>query len=222
MPLNIEDYAFIGDCETAALVGSDGSIDWLCWPDFSSPACFAALVGTKENGRWLIAPREKPKKVKRRYRDHTLILETEFETSSGVLLLTDFMPIRERHSDVVRIVQCLSGQVPVKMELCVRFDYGRTVPWAGPREGNSWAAAGTGVVFLRTKTALRTDESNARAEFTLRESPKSTIYQKVNFGETSPRLSLTSLSSMPAGCFRVADAPPVCVHASYCSFACPG
>lgn len=169
MSLKIEDYGLIGDCETACLVGKDGSIDWLCWPDFSSPACFAALVGTKENGRWLIRPRERTRRTTRKYRDHTLILETRFETASGALLLTDFMPIRERHSDVVRVVRCLQGRVPVEMELCVRFDYGRTIPWTGYEEGHAWtAAAGTGVVYLRTQERLRTTESIAFAEFTLR------------------------------------------------------
>jgi GH15 family glucan-1,4-alpha-glucosidase len=168
MALDIEDYALIGDSETAALVGKDGSIDWLCWPDFSSPACFAALLGTPENGRWSIAPRAQVRKVTRRYREHTLILETRFETASGVLLLTDFMPIREQHSDVVRIVQCLHGRVPVRMELCIRFDYGRTVPWTGPREGNAWAAAaGASVVYLRSQEDHRTEHSTAIADFTL-------------------------------------------------------
>lgn len=169
MALKIEDYALIGDCETAALVGKNGSIDWLCWPDFSSPACFAALIGTKQNGYWFLAPRDPTRRVTRRYRDHTLILETTFETASGVLLLTDFMPVRETYSDIVRVAQCLSGEVKVKMELCVRFDYGRTIPWAGPREGNAWAAAaGPGVVYLRTQQAVRTENAVAAAEFTLK------------------------------------------------------
>src|SRR6201993_716094 len=99
----IESYALIGDCETAALVGKDGSIDWLCWPDFSSPACFAALIGTEQNGRWLLAPKNSCKRITRRYREHTLILETRFETATGILLVTDFMPVRDTHSDVVRI-----------------------------------------------------------------------------------------------------------------------
>ena len=115
--MKLEDYALIGDCETAALVGSNGSIDWLCCPDFSSPACFAALWGTRRNGRWRIAPKERPHKVTRRYRDHTLILETTFETSSGIVVLTDFMPIRERHSDVARIVRSF------KVESAWRWSY---------------------------------------------------------------------------------------------------
>ena len=170
MALAIEDYALIGDCETAALVGKDGSIDWLCWPDFSSPACFAALLGTTQNGRWLLAPTEPCQRVLRRYRDHTLILETQFETASGILLLTDFMPVRETNSDVVRIVRCLEGTVKTRMELCVRFDYGRTVPWTGAREGNTWAAAaGTGVAYLRTSEPVRTEDDTAITEFTLSE-----------------------------------------------------
>lgn len=164
VPLRIEDYALIGDCETAALVGDNGSIDWLCWPDFSSPACFAAFIGTKQNGRRLLAPRETCKKVTRRYRDHTLILETTFQTASGVLLLTDFMPVRETHSDIVRIVRCLDGTVTVQMELCVRFDYGRTIPWTGARDGNAWAAeAGTGIVYLRTQQKIHTKNEIATA-----------------------------------------------------------
>lgn len=168
MALEIEDYGLIGDCETAALVGKDGSIDWLCWPDFSSPACFAALIGTKQNGRWLLAPRDCHKRITRRYLDHTLILETRFETASGNLLLTDFMPVRETHSDIVRIVRCLEGRVTVQMELCVRFDYGRTVPWTGVRERNAWAAAaGTGVAYLRTQQPIQTRDDVAFAKFTL-------------------------------------------------------
>ena len=169
MALKIEDYAIIGDCETAALVGKNGSIDWLCWPDFSSPACFAALIGSEQNGRWLIAPKHRIVKVTRRYRDHTLILDTRFETESGVLLLTDFMPVRETHSDIVRVVQCLEGTVSVGMELCVRFDYGRTIPWVGPRNGNAWAAAaGASVVYLRTQQHVLNRSAVASADFTLK------------------------------------------------------
>ena len=169
MPLAIEDYALIGDCETAALVGKDGSIDWLCWPDFSSSACFAALLGTKRNGRWLLAPSEPVTRVSRQYREQTLILETRFETASGVILLTDFMPVRETHSDVVRIARCLEGNVKLCMELCIRFDYGRTIPWTGAQAGNSWkAGAGKGSAYLRTRQAVLTRENVAVADFTLR------------------------------------------------------
>lgn len=105
--LEIGDYALVGDCETAALVGKNGSIDWLCWPDFSSPACFAALLGTEQNGRWLLAPKSGCKKITRRYRNHTLTLETRFEMVSGILLVTDFMPVRKTHYDIVRIAKCV-------------------------------------------------------------------------------------------------------------------
>ena len=105
MSCRIEDYGLIGDCETAALVGRDGSIDWLCWPAFDSDACFAALLGTPRNGRWLIAPAEGVTKSGRRYRDNTLILETRFETASGVVALIDFMPPRGQHAHLIRIVK---------------------------------------------------------------------------------------------------------------------
>jgi GH15 family glucan-1,4-alpha-glucosidase len=129
MALRIEDYAMIGDCETAALVGRDGSIDWLCWPRFDSAACFAALLGTSDNGRWLLAPKSQPLEVTRRYRPGTLILETEFRTETGTAVVIDFMPPADSVADLVRIVRGLSGQVTFQTELAVRFDYGATVPW---------------------------------------------------------------------------------------------
>lgn len=189
MVLKIEDYALIGDCETAALVGKDGSIDWLCWPDFSSPACFAALLGTKQNGRWLLAPREPSKKITRQYREHTLILETTFETASGVLLVTDFMPVRETHSDIVRIAKCLQGSVTVQMELCVRFDYGRTVPWTGPKGSNTWmATADMGATFLRTSQKIQTQKEMATATFTLAQGEQqSFVLTYASAQEGSPR-----------------------------------
>ncbi|MDQ5849131.1 MAG: glycoside hydrolase family 15 protein, partial [Pseudomonadota bacterium] len=126
--LKIEDYALIGDGETAALVGRDGSIDWLCWPRFDSGACFAALLGTPDHGRWKIAPSTKAQ-VSRRYRTDTLILETEFETAEGAVTLIDFMPVRGRQSDVVRIVAGRRGRVTMETEGVLRFDYGASVPW---------------------------------------------------------------------------------------------
>ena len=129
MPLPIEDYALIGDCHTAALVGRDGSIDWLCLPRFDAPACFAALLGTPENGRWLIAPRGPVRGTSRRYRPGTLILETEFETDDGAVTLIDFMPPRSREPDLVRIVRGVRGRVKMHTELIIRFDYGSIVPW---------------------------------------------------------------------------------------------
>jgi GH15 family glucan-1,4-alpha-glucosidase len=126
--LRIEDYALIGDCESAALVGRDGSVDWLCWPRFDSPACFAALLGGPEHGRWRIAA-QKSLGTKRRYRADTLILETDFETEEGAVTLVDFMPVRGLHSDLVRMVVGRRGRVAMEMELILRFDYGASVPW---------------------------------------------------------------------------------------------
>src|SRR4051794_3848802 len=134
MPLPIEDYALIGDCETAALVGRDGSVDWLCWPCFDSEACFAALLGTAEHGRWLIAPSAKRSRVTRRYRGDTLILETRFETEQGSVLLVDFMPPRSLHSNLVRLVFGEHGCVQMHTELVVRFGYGARVPWVNRQE----------------------------------------------------------------------------------------
>ena len=130
MTVRIEDYALIGDCETAALVSRDGSIDWLCWPRFDSPACFAGLLGTPEHGRWLIAPAASELTVTRQYRRNTLILETTFETPEGSVMVVDFMPLRGGHadadnSDVVRIVCGMSGRVTMKTELVLRSTTGK-------------------------------------------------------------------------------------------------
>src|SRR5499433_80671 len=127
--MRIEDYALIGDCETAALVGRDGSIDWLCWPRFDSGACFAALLGTPEHGRWQITPAGGFRRVRRRYREGTLVLETEYETDSGTVTLIDCMPLRGRTPDLIRMVVGKHGQVPMRMELVIRFDYGWLIPW---------------------------------------------------------------------------------------------
>ena len=126
--MRIEGYALIGDCQTAALVGLDGSIDWLCWPRFDSPACFAALLGGREHGHWKIAPK-KAAHVRRQYRRDTLILETEFETAEGAVTVIDFMPVQSFHSDLVRMVVGRRGHVRMEMEGVLRFDYGASVPW---------------------------------------------------------------------------------------------
>src|SRR5262245_45652296 len=124
MTTRIEDYALIGDCETAALVSRGGSIDWLCWPRFDSPACFAALLGTRDHGRWVIEPVAKDARLTRRYRDDTLVLETRMETSEGAVVVIDFMPPRGRNSDIVRLVRGERGRVRMRTELILRFDYG--------------------------------------------------------------------------------------------------
>src|SRR5215472_17210665 len=155
MAAPIEDYALIGDCETAALVGRDGSIDWLCWPRFDGGACFAALLGTPEHGRWQIAPVDPKAWVRRRYRDDTLILETEFTTRDGAATLVDFMPPRGKASDVVRIVIGRRGQLAMSCELLLRFDYGSFVPWVTRLEdGAVRAIAGPNMTVLRTPIEL--------------------------------------------------------------------
>jgi GH15 family glucan-1,4-alpha-glucosidase len=167
VPLAIEDYGLIGDCETAALVGRDGSIDWLCWPAFDSEACFAALLGTSRNGRWLIAPAEKVTKTSRRYWDNTLILETLFETDSGSVALIDFMPPRHKASDVVRIVHGLKGRVQLRMELIIRFGFGSGVPWVKRTEDRSalLAICGPDMTVLRTPVETRGENMTTVADF---------------------------------------------------------
>jgi GH15 family glucan-1,4-alpha-glucosidase len=168
MPLRIEDYAMIGDCHSAALVGRDGSIDWLCWPRFDSAACFAALLGTSENGRWLITPVSASPKVSRRYLADTLILETEFQTETGTAAVVDFMPATDGEADLVRIVFGRSGEVRFRTELVIRFGYGATVPWADRAEdGSLHAVAGHERVVLRTPLALYGEDLKSVGEFTV-------------------------------------------------------
>src|SRR5947209_20259691 len=129
MPSRIEDYALIGDLETAALVARDGSIDWLCLPRFDSEACFAALLGSPKHGRWLLTPQGDIRNVQRRYRDDTLVLETTYETADGAVTLIDCMPVRTEAPALIRVVKGEHGQVPMQLELVIRFDYGSIVPW---------------------------------------------------------------------------------------------
>ncbi|HMC54804.1 MAG TPA: glycoside hydrolase family 15 protein [Gemmatimonadaceae bacterium] len=155
MSTRIEDYALIGDCETGALVGRDGSIDWLCWPRFDSPACFAALLGTAEHGRWLIAPKDERHRVRRGYRDDTMILETRFETDEGSATVVDFMPPRDGIADIIRIVVGERGRVVMQTELVLRFDYGSIVPWVTrSQDGSLRAIAGPDMVVLRSDVEL--------------------------------------------------------------------
>lgn len=165
MPLKIEDYALIGDLQTCALVGRDGSIDWLCVPRFDSEACFAALLGTPEHGRWLIAPRGEIRGVRRRYRGDSLILETEFECDAGRVRLIDFMPIRNQAVDLVRIVEGIEGNVPMRMELEVRFDYGSIVPWVRSIEGGMRAIAGPNTIYCRGDVSMRGEGLVTVSEF---------------------------------------------------------
>jgi GH15 family glucan-1,4-alpha-glucosidase len=162
MTLLIEDYALIGDCKTAALVGRDGSIDWLCWPRFDSAACFAALLGTAEHGRWLIGPKDQPLAVSRRYRPGTLILETEFQTESGSAAVVDFMALGDG-AHLLRIVMGRAGRVEFQTELVARFNYGSTVPWVNRLDdGVINAIAGPARLVLRTPVALHGEDLRTR------------------------------------------------------------
>jgi GH15 family glucan-1,4-alpha-glucosidase len=169
MTSRIEDYAMIGDCQTAALVAKDGSIDWLCLPRFDSGACFAALLGTPENGRWLLAPASASQRVLRRYRQDTLILETEFHTDQASVTLIDFMPLREKHRHLVRLVRGDRGQMQMAMELILRFDYGDLVPWVTRIKGGALrAVAGPNMVVLRTPAPLHGEDLRTVSEFTVK------------------------------------------------------
>ena len=165
MPLPIADYGLIGDCHTAALVGRDGSIDWLCFPRFDSGACFAALLGEPKHGRWRIAPAADVRHTRRKYRAGTLILESEFETEEGAVRIIDFMPLSNERWDVVRIVEGLSGRVAMCMELIIRFDYGSIVPWVRRMGDMLPATAGPDTLILRAGVAVRGEDMKTVAEF---------------------------------------------------------
>jgi GH15 family glucan-1,4-alpha-glucosidase len=166
MALPIEDYALIGDCKSAALIGRDGSIDWLCWPRFDSCACFAALLGTPENGRWLLAPVERPVRVRRRYRPGTLILETEFETTTGTAAVVDFMLPADGATALIRIVVGRSGQVSFGCELAARFNYGAAIPWVTRGDdGEIHCIAGPEQLVLRTTADMRGEDLRTVGDF---------------------------------------------------------
>ena len=165
--VRIEDYALIGDTQTAALVGRDGSIDWLCLPRFDSAACFAALLGGHEHGHWQLAPTEEPVASSRRYRGDSLVLETTFTTSHGVVKVVDCMPPRARDPDLVRVVEGVSGRVAMRMELVIRFDYGRSVPWVRRLDGRLYAVAGPDALVLDTPVATRGEAMTTTAEFSV-------------------------------------------------------
>jgi GH15 family glucan-1,4-alpha-glucosidase len=165
----IEDYAIIGDCHTAALVGRDGSIDWLCFPRFDSGACFAALLGTEENGRWLLTPTNKINNIHRRYREGTLVLETNYETEDGAVTLIDCMPPRSKESDLVRLIVGRRGEVRMRMQLIIRFDYGSIIPWVRPTDRGIRAIAGPDILALQTTVPLQCGGLATTAEFTVSE-----------------------------------------------------
>lgn len=183
----IEDYGLIGDCETAALVGRDGSIDWLCWPAFDSDACFAALLGNHRHGRWLVAPAGEIRRSSRRYRDNTLILETRFETADGAVDLIDFMPPRGNASDVVRLVRGVRGRVRMQMQLVIRFGFGADIPWVKKSEDGTalLAICGPDMTVLRTPVETRGEDMTTVADF------------DVGAGETIPFVLTYGPSHLP-------------------------
>lgn len=170
MTTRIEDYAIIGDCETAALVSRDGSIDWLCWPRFDSPACFAALLGSPDHGRWRLAPADANARATRRYRDDTLILETEFETAEGSVVVVDFMPLRDGESNIVRTVVGKRGRVAMQTQIILRFDYGAIIPWVSRLDdGSLRAIAGPDMIVIRADAELRGEGFTTVGDFTVGE-----------------------------------------------------
>ena len=201
--MRIEDYGLIGDLQTAALVGRNGSIDWLCFPRFDSGACFAALLGNEENGRWLLAPDCKVERVERRYRDNSLVHELDFHTEDGSVRVIDFMPPRGADPDVVRIVEGLEGTVRMRMQLVIRFDYGSIVPWVRRTpEGSLVAVAGPDAVVLQTPVDMRGENLHTVAEFT------------VSAGERIP----FTLTWFPSHHDAVAPIDPEQALADTCSF----
>jgi GH15 family glucan-1,4-alpha-glucosidase len=164
----IEDYAFLSDTQTAALVSRDGCVDWLCFPRFDSGACFASLLGTRDNGHWRFWPKEKIDKTRRRYCGNTLILETDIETKTGAVRLIDFMPPRGDNPDLIRIVEGLRGEVVMQMELIIRFDYGQTTPWVRKAHGGLEAIAGPNGLILRTPVKTEGKDLTTIAEFTVK------------------------------------------------------
>lgn len=164
----IEDYAFLSDTQTGALVSREGCVDWLCFPRFDSGACFASLLGNRQNGCWRFFPDEKIEKSERRYRDNTLILETDIETASGAVRFIDFMPPRGENPDFIRIVEGLRGEVGLQMQLIVRFDYGHVVPWVRKRHGGLEAIAGPDGLILRTPVKTHGKDLTTVAEFTIK------------------------------------------------------
>jgi GH15 family glucan-1,4-alpha-glucosidase len=176
MATRIEDYAIIGDCETAALVSRDGSIDWLCWPRFDSPACFAALLGGPEHGRWKLAPADENPRVTRHYRDDTLILETEFETAEGSVVVIDFMPLRDGKSNIVRTVVGKRGRVKMQTQIVLRFDYGAIIPWVSRLDdGALRAIAGPDMILIRADVELHGEGFTTVADFTISEGERASF-----------------------------------------------
>ncbi len=169
VPSRIEDYALIGGTHAAALLSREGSLDWLCVPRFDSPACFAALLGTTEHGRWLLTARGETTTIRRRYRGDSLVLETEYVTKSGTARVLSFMPPHDRDINVVRIVQGVKGRVRMRMEMTIRFDYGSIAPWVSHERRLLKAVAGPDALYLQTEVELRGEGFSTVADFTVGE-----------------------------------------------------
>jgi GH15 family glucan-1,4-alpha-glucosidase len=188
LPLAIEDYALIGDCSAAALVGQNGSIDWLCWPRFDSAACFAALLGNAQHGRWSIHPAGPTTRRSRAYIKDTVVLETLFETEAGMVAVLDFMPVNLPSSSVIRIVEGREGRVAMRMNLTLRFDYGSTVPWVyrASDEDAEIAIAGPNLAVLRASVALRGEGLSTVAEFVLEPQQRVTFALSYGLSHKTP------------------------------------
>ncbi|EXJ13984.1 glycoside hydrolase family 15 protein [Imhoffiella purpurea] len=198
MALPIEDYALIGNTRSAALVGRDGSIDWLCLPRFDSPACFCGLLGDSDHGRWLVAPRGEIRRSTRRYRDGTLVLDTEIETDGGRVRITDCMPHWEGRSDLVRVVQGLEGAVRMRMELSIRFDYGAVVPWVQSTDGGIIATAGPDSLELRTQVPLKGEDYQTLCDFEVAEGQFASFVLTHFPSEQCPPLPIDPLAACEA------------------------
>ncbi len=192
----IEDYALIGNNATTALVGCNGSIDWLGFPRFDSAACFAALLGTEENGHWSIAPKTEHPRVQRRYRQGTLVLETEFSTEEGTAVVVDCMDRRGEHQDLIRVVRGVRGRVPMQMELVIRFEYGTVIPWVTRMEdGRLRAVAGPDQIVLAAPLELRGEDFKTRADFEIEagQSIPFALTWSRSFGPTPPLVDAESV-----------------------------
>ena len=198
MPLAIEDYALIGGCHTAGLVGRDGSIDWLCFPRFDSGACFAALLGNPGHGRWLIAPVEAAPRTQRRYREGTLILETDFETAAGAVRIIDCMPLTDERWNVVRIVQGLRGRVAMRMQMVIRFDYGWIVPWVHKRGRTLVATAGPDALELHAGVATRGEGFTTVAQFDVSAGERIPFVLNYRLSHEAPAPAMEAASALEA------------------------
>ena len=205
MPLPIENYALIGDCHTAALVGNDGSIDWLCLPRFDSGACFAALLGTPRHGRWLLAPAARRRRVQRRqYRNGSLILETDVETAQGSVRIIDFMPLSDHRWDIARIVEGISGHVSMRMELIVRFDYGSLVPWVHRSAGLVLYTAGPDTLELASSVEVEGKNMKTVAAFRIRKGQRESfvLNYRPSYADTQPAIDATRELAQTARLWR--------------------